>query len=111
MRDPRGSAKYQRTRRAWLAGYQGGLGTCCLCGLPVDVSLPGNHRWGPTVEHRLPVRRIVAMSASFTEAVALACDTSTWALAHFHCQSRQGGASSSERECKPRMPMNASRQW
>lgn len=111
MRDPRGSAKYQRTRRAWLAGYQGGTAPCVLCGGMVLTSLPGTHKWGPTIEHGLPVRRIVSMSGSFDEAVSLTCDTSLWGLAHFHCQSRQGGASSIEREPRPRMPMNASRQW
>jgi 5-methylcytosine-specific restriction endonuclease McrA len=90
MRDPRTSSRYQRTRRAWLNGYRGQPATCCMCGRPVDTTLPGTHRWGPTIEHRLPIRHIIASAQDWASAVALACDTSLWALAHQRCNSQQG---------------------
>lgn len=77
------------TRAAWLpTAYP----VCCLCGEPVDATLPGTAPRGPTVEHTLPVRRILAMSRSWDEALALVCDTSLWLLAHKVCQDRQGAA-------------------
>lgn len=105
----RSHRRYTQARAAWLAGYGGGLGTCALCGQPVDTSLPGTHPAGPTIEHRLPIRHIEATARNRAEALALACDTSLWALAHLHCQRRQGGAT------RPRAPRkttaSASRPW
>lgn len=80
-RDPRSHRRYIETRAAWL---------------PTQVGRPcslGNHPIQPgqaTVEHTLPIRRIVEMASSWTEAVALACDTSLWDVACRRCQSRQG---------------------
>ena len=80
-----------------------------LCGGMVLTSLPGTHPYGPTIEHRYPVRRIIADSRTWDEAVALACDTTWWALACRRCQDRQGGASTVER--MPKQMYAASRQW
>lgn len=30
---------------------------CFLCGKPIDMTLPGTHRYGPTVGHVIPVKR------------------------------------------------------
>jgi hypothetical protein len=90
MRDPRSSRRYRATRAAWLAGYRGQPSTCALCGGLVDTSLPARAPGGPTIEHLLPVRTIRASARDWAHAVALACDTSLWALAHRRCQDRQG---------------------
>ena len=108
----RSHRRYTEARARWLAGYGGGLAPCVLCGRPVNTSLPGTHPAGPTVEHRLPIRHITAIARDRAEALALACDTSMWALAHLHCQRRQGGRTGGA----PRPPQRAtvggqSRQW
>lgn len=92
MQDPRRSSRYRTTRTAWLAGYAGQPGTCCLCGGTVRTDLPGTHRLGPTIEHHYPVRHIMATAQDWAQAVAMACDTSQWGLAHRVCQDRQGQA-------------------
>ena len=94
--DPRSSRRYTDTRRLWLAGYGGQDATCCMCGRPVDTSLPGTHPMGPTIEHRYPVRMILAEARDDAHAVEMACDTSWWAVAHSRCQSRQGQAVTSQ---------------
>jgi hypothetical protein len=43
------------------------------------------------VEHRLPIRTILATAQTQAEALALACDTSLWAISHRRCNDRQGG--------------------
>ena len=95
-RDPRTSSRYQAARRAYLAAHPPGV-PCALCGRPVDTSLPGMATWGPTIEHRIPVRRLRQAADSWERLVELTCDTSMWAVAHSHCQKRQGGASTVER--------------
>lgn len=109
----RSHRRYTQTRAAWLAGYAGGLGTCALCGRPVDTSLPGTHPWGPTIEHTIPIRRIHATAATPAEALALACDTSLWALAHLHCQRQQGARAAAQRRQRrrPQTMPGQSRQW
>ena len=77
--DPRRSSAYVLARKRWLRQQYDGS-PCALCGLPVDVSLPGTHPLGPTVEHTLPVR----------SHPHLALDVNLWALAHKRCQDRQG---------------------
>jgi hypothetical protein len=110
--DPRSSGTYRRTRALWLAGYQGGAGTCCLCGGLVNVALPGNHPYGPSIEHRVPVRRLLTQVQTQAEAIAAVCDTSTWGLAHRRCNNKQGGASSVERQPRPRpQGFTPSRAW
>lgn len=87
MADPRSHPRYSRTRRAWLPTADP---VCCHCRRPVDTSLPGTHPLGPTVEHTLPVRVILASVGSWADAVDLACDTSLWLLAHKRCNDAQG---------------------
>lgn len=80
MRDPRSHRRYRTLAVAYYAAMHGS--PCALCGKPVYGS--------PTVEHRLPVRTIQAMAATWEEAVALACDQSMWGIAHKRCNSQQG---------------------
>lgn len=47
-------AAYRRARTIGIA--QSG-GACLLCGDPIDLTLPGTHRDGPTLEHVIPVSR------------------------------------------------------
>ena len=96
MRDPRSSGTYTKKRREWLNGFQRQPAPCCMCPGLVDTSLPGTHPDGPTIEHTLPIRTILAEARTYREAVAIACDTSLWALAHKRCQSRQGQAVTAE---------------
>jgi hypothetical protein len=90
MRDPRRHRRYATAARAFIASHEPGT-ACALCGEPVDTRLPGTIPDGPTVEHRLPIRTILATAQTQAEALALACDTSLWGVAHRRCQSRQGG--------------------
>lgn len=89
IKDPRSSRRYTQLRKAWLASQPHPI--CVLCGRPVPADAPGMSRWGPTIEHLLPIREIRAMATTWDEAVALACDTSRWAVAHRVCNDRQGG--------------------
>lgn len=112
MRDPRATRRYRTARALWLAGYKGGTAPCALCPWPVDCSLPGTHPWGPTIEHTVPVRVLVAQARDWAQAVAMTCDTSQWAVAHKRCQDRQGGASSVERpRYAPSSSLGCSRDW
>lgn len=106
MRDPRSHSRYQATRRTWLPTAHP---ICCLCGQPVDLTLPATHRYGPTVEHTVPIRSILAMARSYDEALTLACDTTLWLLAHKRCQDRQGAAVTNAR--RRRGPRQPSRAW
>ena len=111
MKDPRRHGTYTRTRRAYLDGFAGGPAPCAICGGTVNTSLPGTHPYGPTIEHRIPVRRMRYMVQTWAELLALACDTSLWAVAHQRCQSRQGGRSSAERAPKSASRNKNSRTW
>lgn len=101
LRDPRSHKRYRNARLDYIARH-GAQAPCALCGKVIDLGLPGSHKWGPTIEHRVPVRTLRLMARSNDELLDLACDRSTWALAHLHCQRRQGGpAATSSRVPKP----------
>lgn len=106
--DPRSTRRYIELSAAWLASLD--HATCALCRRPVDLTLPRRHPLGPTVEHTVPVRRILATTSTWAEAVALTCDTSLWAVAHSVCQARQGRAAQAERR-RPRRARRPSRAW
>lgn len=89
LKDPRSHRRYVTAAKAYIAAAEPGT-PCALCDEPVDTTLPSTHRDGPTIEHRLPVRRILAAAQTQREALDLACDTSLWGIAHARCQSRQG---------------------
>lgn len=82
MRDPRSHRRYRTLAATYKQQHHGTA--CALCGLPVTHAA--------TIEHRLPVRTILAMSSTDAEALALACDVTMWGLAHSRCQSQQGAA-------------------
>lgn len=106
MQDPRTSRRYKNARTIWLRQSAGT--TCALCGGTVNLDLPGMSAHGPTIEHTLPIRTIIATATSYEHAVALCCDTTLWALAHRRCQARQGAhAVNSARQGRT----TASRQW
>lgn len=112
MKDPRSSSQYRKARALWLAGYGGGPAPCQLCGGLVNTSLPGTHPHGPTIEHRVPVRRLREQVQTYEQWVSLVCDTSLWSVAHKRCQDKQGGASSVERQPRPRpQGFTPSRRW
>lgn len=90
MRDPRTASRYQRLRREYIARHDNGS-PCALCHRPIDLTLPGTAKWGPTIEHRVPVRVLRQHAATWDDLVTLTCDTRTWALSHLHCQRQQGG--------------------
>jgi hypothetical protein len=91
-RDPRASRRYRTLRTTWLRAADP---TCALCGKGVDISLPGTHPWGPTIEHTIPVRTILAVTDTWPDALAMACDTTLWAMAHTRCQQQQGARATS----------------
>ncbi len=102
--------RYTDLRRTYLAAYNGAPIPCALCGQPVWTSLPGRHPWGPTIEHREPIRHILATSTTRAEALARACDTTTWAIAHLTCQHRQGGHAAHNQR-PPTTHPSTSRHW
>jgi len=95
MRDPRTSSRYQRTRREYIARHDNGH-PCALCHRPIDLTLPGTAKWGPTIEHRIPVRTLRLHAETWDALVTLTCDTRSWALAHSTCQQRQGAQAVNE---------------
>lgn len=91
LRDPRSHKRYRTASATWIAAQPDGS-PCGLCGQPVDTSLPRTAPLGPTVEHRLPIRDILATSETQQQALDLACDQDLWDLAHRVCQDRQGAS-------------------
>ena len=47
---PHSSYRWQKERKRVIADSDG---VCSWCGLIVDRTLSGNHRWGPVVDHGL----------------------------------------------------------
>ena len=113
MPNPIRGWKYREARTLWLKGLRGQPVPCCLCGLPVDTSADGRLPWGPTIEHTLPIRTIEAMARDHAHAVALACDTSMWQVAHRRCQDSQGAkVTNAKRRTQTRgQVIGASREW
>lgn len=102
-RDPRSTRRYIESSRDWLASLAaaGDTAPCALCPGLVDLSLPRTHPTGPTVEHTLPIRTILAITETWADAVELCCDTNLWAVAHRRCQDRQGAAASRRPRRRP----------
>lgn len=107
LRDPRSHRRYAEASAAYIARAPH-LVTCALCGEDVDTTLPRTHRRGPTIEHRLPVRTILATCSTQAEALTLACDQNLWDIAHSECQSRQGAGVTNARGAPVGTP---SRDW
>ena len=109
-KDPRRHSRYILAARRYLAALT--AANCALCGKPVDLSAPRTSPWGPTIEHRHPVRLIQRQARDWDEAVAMTCDTSLWAVAHKRCQSRQGAiAVNKMRGQRRKIVKNLSREW
>lgn len=96
MRDPRSHRRYRTAAKAFIAAHPQGT-PCCLCHEPIDTSLPSTTPNGPTVEHGMPIRVILASAHSDQHALDMACDTSLWGVAHRVCQDRQGAAATNAR--------------
>jgi hypothetical protein len=90
MRDPRSHRRYRTAAKAYIAAHPGA--TCCLCDDPIDTTLPSTMPWGPTIEHLVPIRDIIASARDDMQALAAACDTSSWGIAHRRCQDQQGAS-------------------
>ena len=106
LRDPRSHRRYIEAANAYVLAAPKYV-PCALCDDDVDTDLPRTHSDGPTIEHRLPVRTILATARTQAEALALACDTALWAIAHSRCQSRQGASVTNRRA----MEGTPSRAW
>ena len=113
MYDPRGSREYKIARKQWL---KNAADICCLCGARIDMQLPHRFAGALTVEHRTPIRTIMAMARTQAEAIRMACDVSMWGSAHSRCQSQQGArvVNKKRKEIQQRrqeVGLNPSRRW
>lgn len=64
---------------------------CRHCGKPIDYSLKGNHKWGPTADHSMPL----AMGGDILVPLDMLY------VAHKSCNSRHGGRLSAIKRWKP----------
>jgi hypothetical protein len=78
--DPRRSWAWQKLRkqRVQLGRLNGEV--CVRCGRPIDYTLKGNQRWGPSVDHLHPLQ-LGGVALPPLEALA---------MAHFRCNSAHG---------------------
>jgi hypothetical protein len=74
--DPYSGRRYRDLKRRFIAGV---APVCALCGGRVDVSLSGNHRAGPTIDHKVAI----TAGGSFW-------DVANWQLCHRVCNLRKG---------------------
>lgn len=111
QKDPRGHRRYKVAARAYIAGHASA--NCCLCGQPVMLTASSNAPYGPTVEHRYPIRRIRAEATTWAECLALACDVSLWGIAHRRCQARQGAIAANKARGQRRRVLRqfTTREW
>ena len=98
---PRTRGPYITQRKKYLATIT--AARCCLCGGPVNMAAPRKSPMGATIEHRIPVRKILADARSWAEVMALVCDTRHWSIAHSRCQSRQGAIAANTGRGRPRI--------
>jgi hypothetical protein len=95
-----------RTGHAWrqlVAQVKREESVCRLCGRWVDKTLPGTHRWGPTLHHLRALNRGGAL-----------LDRANAGLAHLHCNAKHGDGSRSHRRglSRPRVALTVTqRQW
>lgn len=107
LKDPRSHKRYRTASARWIAALPNPT-PCSLCGRDIDTTLPRTVPAGPTVEHRLPIRRILATAETQAQALALACDETLWDAAHRRCQDQQGAAVTNGRA---RVVYEPSRDW
>lgn len=107
LRDPRSHRRYVAAAVAFIARSPQVV-PCALCDEDVDTTLSRRSKRGPTIEHKLPIRTILASATTQAQALALACDEGLWAIAHSECQSRQGAGVTNGR---PERAGTPSREW
>lgn len=73
--------------RARVFAYWGT--TCHLCGEPIDMSLPGIHRRGPTIDHLLP------------HSLGGADEVGNCRPAHLSCNASRGNGTRGRRRTNP----------
>ena len=74
--DPYSGRRYRDLKRKFIAGSPP---VCALCGERVDTRLSGNHRHGPTIDHKVAI----TAGGSFW-------DVANWQLCHRVCNLRKG---------------------
>lgn len=74
-KDPRSTRQHQRDRAAAIATND----HCCICGQPIDKTLPGTHPLGPSLEH---ITELAAGGAPH--------DPANHGLAHLKCNTSAG---------------------
>jgi hypothetical protein len=79
--NPRHSAEWGRLRSRIVAAARARGDPCALCGRPIDYTLSGRARWGPTVDHEF----------SIVEHPDLAFEPSLLRIAHRQCNLSRGG--------------------
>lgn len=73
---------------------------CYRCGWPVDKSLPGSHRWGPTLDHAIPLNR-----------GGHPLDKDNAKLSHLHCNCAFGDGRKVTQRRPPPVRYTPSRVW
>ena len=79
--NPRHTTRWQQLRRQVVAAARARGDPCALCGRPIDYTLSGRARWGPTVDH----------TYSIATHPGLAFDPSLLRIAHRQCNLSRGG--------------------
>ena len=110
LADPRSShgpnaamstTRYRKMRATFIAAARP---VCGICGRWVDKSLPGTHRWGPTIDHIDVPRR----AESHAEAMDAFWNTARWRLTHRTCNSKRAMGFN---DAEPRRQPGPSREW
>ena len=78
MSDPRQTRRYRTARAAFIRSL-GPLPSCGVCGEIVDVRLSGRAKYGPQLDHKVPV----SAGGAFW-------NRSNWQLVHGVCNRRKG---------------------
>lgn len=79
---PKRHAAWRTLRNKVIARDKAAGAPCCRCGHPIDYTLKGNTKYGPTVDHLIPI--------AATGEVLVSMDL--LATAHLICNSRHGAA-------------------
>lgn len=87
-------------RRKWIIDNSDG--SCILCGEFVDRTLDGNHKDGPTIEHRIP---IVEHGHPLDQSCRLCVDPANLGLAHRRCNLEK------EHTRREQLHLNTGRSW
>jgi len=102
MNDPRSHRRYTDLAKQHIAALANTVVHCALCGQPVNMYAPRTTDAGPTIEHRVPVRRLRKLAHDEQDLLDLVCDTELWGVAHRRCNSNQGGIAAAHISTKSR---------